>query len=53
MQIPARKKVYFLSDFHLGCSRQGHQPGTRESVVRFLDEAMKDAAMIFIVGDSF
>src|SRR6187200_651168 len=53
MQIPPGKKVYFLSDFHLGVPDHATSLEREKRVVRFLNEAMKDAAMIFIVGDLF
>jgi UDP-2,3-diacylglucosamine hydrolase len=53
MQITPGKKVYFLSDFHLGVPDHATSLEREKRVVRFLDEAMKDAAMIFIVGDLF
>lgn len=53
MQLPAGKKVYFLSDFHLGAPNY-EQSRLREMVlVNFLDTIAADAAAIFIVGDMF
>lgn len=53
MQIASGKKVYFLSDFHLGAPDY-HQSLAREKrLVKFLDEITPDAAAIFIVGDLF
>jgi UDP-2,3-diacylglucosamine hydrolase len=53
MQIPPGKKVYFLSDFHLGAPDRESSLQREKKVVRFLDRAMQDAACIFIVGDLF
>lgn len=53
MLIPPGKKVYFLSDFHLGVPDKGASLEREKRIVRFLDAAMKDAHMIFIVGDLF
>jgi UDP-2,3-diacylglucosamine hydrolase len=53
MQLPAGKKVYFLSDFHLGAPNREQSLERELLVVRFLEEARKDAAVIFIVGDVF
>lgn len=53
MEIPPGKKIYFLSDFHLGAPDYASSLEREKRVVRFLDEAMKDAAHIFIVGDLF
>ncbi|MCU0380047.1 MAG: UDP-2,3-diacylglucosamine diphosphatase [Chitinophagaceae bacterium] len=53
MHIPPGKKVYFLSDFHLGVPDAKTSLEREKKVVRFLDEASRDAAVIFIVGDLF
>ena len=53
MQIPPGKKVYFLSDFHLGAPNAEKSLFREKRVVAFLDEIKKDAAVIFIVGDIF
>ena len=53
MQIPAGKKIYFLSDFHLGVPDHASSLQREKLVVKFLDGAKKDAAAIFIVGDLF
>lgn len=53
MQIPAGKKVYFLSDFHLGVPDHASSLAREKRIVSFLDQAKKDAAMIFVVGDLF
>jgi len=53
MQIPEGKKVYFLSDFHLGVPDHASSLEREKRIVGFLDRAMADAAMIFIVGDLF
>ena len=53
MQIPAGKKIYFLSDFHLGAPDHKASLEREKRVVRFLEQARQDAAMIFIVGDLF
>ncbi len=53
MQIPAGKKVYFLSDFHLGVPDHASSLEREKKIVSFLDQSKKDAAMVFIVGDLF
>ena len=53
MQVPAGKKVYFLSDFHLGLPDHKSSLEREKKIIRFLNEAVKDAAVIFIVGDLF
>lgn len=53
MQIPKGKKIYFLSDFHLGVPDHVSSVEREKRIVAFLDQAKKDAAMIFVVGDLF
>ena len=53
MQIPAGKKVYFLSDFHLGAPNQEVSLLREKKIVSFLQKISRDAAEIFIVGDLF
>ena len=53
MQIPPGKKIYFLSDFHLGVPDHASSLVREKAVIRFLDIAKLDAAVIFIVGDLF
>jgi len=53
MQIPPGKKVYFLSDFHLGVPSAEASLVRERKVVNFLQAIRKDAAAIFIVGDLF
>src|SRR5829696_7601370 len=53
MQVPHGKRIYFLSDFHLGAPNY-QASRVRESIlVSFLDIARHDAFAIFIVGDMF
>ena len=47
------KKIYFLSDFHLGAPNQVQSHLREKRLVKFLQNAKKDAAAIFIVGDMF
>ncbi len=47
------KKIYFLSDFHLGAPNYVTSLEREKRVVTFLEEAKKDASHIFIVGDLF
>ena len=53
MQIPSGKKIYFLSDFHLGAPDHASSLAREKRVVQFLDEIKRDASIIFIVGDLF
>ncbi|MBN8720215.1 MAG: UDP-2,3-diacylglucosamine diphosphatase [Sediminibacterium magnilacihabitans] len=47
------KKIYFLSDFHLGAPDFDGSLVREKKVVGFLDSIKQDAAEIFIVGDIF
>ncbi len=47
------KKIYFLSDFHLGAPDAAASLVREKKVIRFLDEIKADAKEIFIVGDLF
>ncbi|MHA4843369.1 UDP-2,3-diacylglucosamine diphosphatase [Flavitalea antarctica] len=53
MNIPPSKKIYFLSDFHLGAPDHERSLVREKKIVEFLEEIRKDAASIFIVGDMF
>jgi UDP-2,3-diacylglucosamine hydrolase len=51
--IPVGKKIYFLSDFHLGAPNYAASLEREKKVVQFLTEIETTAAAIFIVGDIF
>lgn len=53
MQIAKEKKIYFLSDFHLGIPDHASSLIREKKIVSFLNEISEDAAAIFIVGDLF
>lgn len=53
MQVPASKKIYFLSDFHLGAPDAASSLVREKKVVAFLEQIRHDAAEICIVGDLF
>lgn len=53
MELAAGKKVYFLSDFHLGAPNEMASREREVRLVQFLNRAKEDAAAIFIVGDIF
>ena len=53
MQIPPLKKIYFLSDFHLGAPNYEQSLIREKKIIHFLDEIKLNAATIFIVGDLF
>ncbi len=47
------KKIYFLSDFHLGAPNAQASLIREKKIIKFLDEIKADAEQIFIVGDLF
>jgi UDP-2,3-diacylglucosamine hydrolase len=53
MQLPPDKKVYFLSDFHLGVPDAATSLQREKVIVTFLDSIKPDAYTIFLVGDMF
>lgn len=53
MQVPEGKKIYFLSDFHLGAPDFQRSLERERTIVRFLKEIGPGAAEIFLVGDLF
>jgi UDP-2,3-diacylglucosamine hydrolase len=53
MELAPDKKIYFLSDFHLGAPNEMESRKREERLVRFFNETKKDAAAYFIVGDIF
>ncbi|MDD2792857.1 MAG: UDP-2,3-diacylglucosamine diphosphatase [Sediminibacterium sp.] len=53
MTVTPEKKIYFLSDFHLGAPDSATSLIREKKVVRFLDQIRHSAAAIFIVGDIF
>jgi len=48
-----RKKIYFASDFHFGIPDHAGSLEREKLFVKWLDEAAKDAAQIFLMGDIF
>ena len=53
MQIPPNKKIFFLSDFHLGAPDKEQSLVREKKIIQFLDEIQNTAAAVFIVGDLF
>ena len=53
MQITSDKKIYFLSDFHLGAPDQVSSLEREKIIVQFLTEIKNNAAEIFLLGDMF
>jgi UDP-2,3-diacylglucosamine hydrolase len=53
MHLADNKKIYFLSDFHLGAPDHTESLKRERQIVSFLDSIKYDAAQIFILGDIF
>lgn len=53
MPALSNKKIYFLSDFHLGAPNEIASLEREKRIVRFLDSIKTVAEEIFIVGDMF
>jgi len=53
MELAVGKKIYFLSDFHLGAPNRAASLVREKKVVAFLESIRHDAEEIFIVGDIF
>lgn len=51
--IPAGKKVFFASDFHLGAPNKEGSLEREKKIVRWLDQVKEEAHAIFLVGDIF
>lgn len=47
------KKIYFLSDFHLGAPDHNSSLEREKCIVKFLDDIKDDADEVFLVGDMF
>jgi UDP-2,3-diacylglucosamine hydrolase len=47
------KKIFFLSDFHLGAPDHASSLVREKRIVKFLDEIKDEATQIFILGDLF
>lgn len=53
MELSPGKKIYFLSDFHLGAPNPEASLIREKRIVSFLSQAARDAQVVFIVGDMF
>ena len=53
MQIAEGKKIFFISDFHLGSPDRLTSLQREKYIIRFLESIQHEAAEIFIVGDLF
>jgi UDP-2,3-diacylglucosamine hydrolase len=48
-----RKKIYFVSDAHLGARFHADSPAVEKKLVRWLDRIRADAAAVYFLGDMF
>ncbi|MES2701132.1 MAG: UDP-2,3-diacylglucosamine diphosphatase [Bacteroidota bacterium] len=53
MELPAGKKIYFASDFHLGIPDKASSIAREKRICQWLDEIKYDAHQLFLVGDLF
>ena len=53
MQLPPGKKIFFLSDFHLGAPNAESSMQRERIIIRFLESIRNEAHTIFLVGDMF
>ena len=53
MQLSEGKKIYFISDLHLGAPDRQSSLARERLFVKWLEMARQDAAEIFVVGDLF
>lgn len=53
LNLSPQKRIYFLSDFHLGAPNHAASLVREKKVVAFLDSIKHDAGIVFIVGDIF
>lgn len=53
VSLPAHKKIYFASDFHLGAPNHTESMVRERRLVHWLESIRHDAQMICLVGDLF
>lgn len=53
MQLPTGKKIYFISDFHLGVPDHERSLEREKKIVRWLNQIRDNAAIIYLMGDVF
>ena len=51
--MSATKKIFFLSDFHLGAPDREISLKREKKIIRFLESIQHEAQMIFVLGDLF
>ncbi|HRH56292.1 MAG TPA: UDP-2,3-diacylglucosamine diphosphatase [Chitinophagales bacterium] len=53
LNLQPNKKIYFISDMHLGAPNYSKSLEREQKLIRFLRFAEQDAQAIFLVGDTF
>lgn len=53
MDLPAGKKIYFASDFHLGIPDRASSLAREKRLCNWLDSIKADAVQLYLVGDIF
>ncbi|MBY0435970.1 MAG: metallophosphoesterase, partial [Cyclobacteriaceae bacterium] len=53
ISLPAGKKIYFASDFHLGVPTHEASLTRERKIVAWLESVRSDAHSIYLVGDIF
>lgn len=53
IDLASNKKIYFLSDLHLGAPNYEKSLAREQKIVRFLQAIETDAQAVFLVGDVF
>jgi UDP-2,3-diacylglucosamine hydrolase len=53
VELPAGKKIYFASDFHLGVPDHASSIAREKRIIAWLDSIKTDAHAIYLLGDIF
>ena len=53
VELPAGKKIYFASDFHLGVPDHASSIAREKRIIAWLDSIKADAHAIYLLGDIF
>ena len=52
-RVALGKKIFFLSDFHLGVPNDAESLQREKKIIRFLDSITAEAQAVFLLGDLF
>lgn len=53
MNLSPRKKIYFISDFHLGVPNDADSRKREDKIVAWLNSIAKDVQILYLMGDVF